>query len=356
MRPTVLIAEPNPSGHRLQYVSLIAAYALRDQMHVILATTPEAVSSVEFAMHLEHLRQSIEIVRLAEFNPSAVENLAIRVGASVTVIPDGDRFGIAMATRRAWRGGPLSVLIMRGAETDVSASRSAKIKTAVKRAALRRAGSMPRVRIIRLASATSTQADDCMTARDPVSFSASEADVRSARIELGLSRNRYWFGVLGAITARKNVGLILEALGHTSQANFGLLVAGKISADVLATIKSATPGLASRNIEIVTVDRLLTDIEIDSYVSAVDCLVLAHSNEGPSGLLGKAMVSGTRIVASGAISLRRDAATSPASVTWVPLVTADLADALVSASKSPSPGRQSVGSGDEFARRLLRTN
>ena len=51
------------------------------------------------------------------------------------------------------------------------------------------------------------------------------------------------------------------------------------------------------NIRVVIDDRHLDEVELDSYFKAVGGIILAHSNEGPSGIMGKAYMAGNRIIA-----------------------------------------------------------
>jgi hypothetical protein len=88
---------------------------------------------------------------------------------------------------------------------------------------------------------------------------------------------------------------------------------------------------------VVVVDRMLEDVELDSAIAAVDCVVLAHSNEGPSGIFGKAVMSGTRLIASGASSLRQDAQAVATHATWTPLSADAIARAMGDAAAADRP-------------------
>jgi hypothetical protein len=86
----------------------------------------------------------------------------------------------------------------------------------------------------------------------------------------------------------------------------GLLVAGMVDSEVLAQLEADNDDLKRAGHKIVIVNRLLTDAEIDCAVAASDVVVVAHSNEGPSGLLLKSKAIGTTVFAAGALSLRQD--------------------------------------------------
>ncbi|MGR0159129.1 hypothetical protein [Paenarthrobacter nitroguajacolicus] len=99
----------------------------------------------------------------------------------------------------------------------------------------------------------------------------------------------------------------------------GLLIAGKIDPALRPEIESAAATSVAAGKPVVIVDRILSDIELDAAVAAVNCLMLAHSNEGPSGLLGKAACCGTRVIAAGAKSLKSDIEDMPRLGDWTEL-------------------------------------
>ncbi len=132
--------------------------------------------------------------------------------------------------------------------------------------------------------------------------------VANLRREWDLDDSRYWFGIIGAIDERKNVSLVMAAAQGLPPGQVGLLVAGRFSDATRESLREFGAELPGG---VRLVDRVLTDEELDAAVAAVDCVVLAHSNEGPSGLFGKAVRAGTRILGAGAQSLRRDCEERP---------------------------------------------
>jgi hypothetical protein len=104
---------------------------------------------------------------------------------------------------------------------------------------------------------------------------------------------------------------------------------------------------------VLIIDRVLSESELNSLTSQADCLVLAHSNEGPSGLLLRGVEAGSRIVCAGAESLRRDAQRMKGA-RWVPLEVENLTRALSEAvEEDPPTPRALFDSRDAFAKRLL---
>ena len=123
----------------------------------------------------------------------------------------------------------------------------------------------------------------------------------------------------------------------------------------IASLGTLLAPLRAGGITVRLVDRVLTDIELDSAVVAADCLVLAHSNEGPSGLVGKAAAAGTRVLAAGAASLKTAAAALPDTATWCPLTPSTLAQALTTCAGQPRPAPRAGLDTLAFADALLGT-
>jgi hypothetical protein len=111
--------------------------------------------------------------------------------------------------------------------------------------------------------------------------------------------------------------------------------------------------LTESGIALVVHDRLLNDLELDSLVCAVDCVVLAHSNEGSSGVMGKAAAVGTRIAAAGAQSLKVDCRAAPQIAAWSSLKGPDLHRLLADSSSLESPTPSISSSARDFASALL---
>lgn len=77
-------------------------------------------------------------------------------------------------------------------------------------------------------------------------------------------------------------------------------------------------------------------------------MVVAHSNEGPSGILGKAACLGARVVAAGARNLERDVRVLGSAGCWVPLEVSELSRAFAHAMDSPRPASSIAASTEDF--------
>ena len=111
--PLALIVEPNPQGHRLYYVGLLID-SCRDQgRSVRVLTTAVAVESVEWSVHLASKAPEVTLCLPQEFAYSSILQAATDVAASLTIVPDGDRYLIPIL-REGWSAsGELALLVIR---------------------------------------------------------------------------------------------------------------------------------------------------------------------------------------------------------------------------------------------------
>lgn len=330
--PSVLLAEPRISGHRLAYVSILAEEALARGHTVHVALPPGARESAEFQTHIAGLAIRIELHSISDFGLQSLATLSSNLGVSRTVVTDGDALALQLAKRGRWHGhGRLSVLIMRETAQKSDFWPVYWTKNGIKKVITLRAALVSQVDLAVLKSATWSGSTRMRVAVDPVQLSCSVSDVEAVRTDWNMDETRYWFAVLGAITSRKNVPLLAKGLARMGGPNIGLLVAGKIDPAIRKQIDIALSELTVSGTSAVVLDRTLSDIELDAAVTAADCLLLAHSNEGPSGLLGKAACAGTRVLAAGARSLRLDTQALDGLAEWTELEEDAIAAAMTRA-------------------------
>lgn len=347
----VLIVEPNPTGHRLFYVRLIARAAHSRGDHVAIVLGREVDLDAE-RIHLGQLPEGVAILRSPAGSIVELADLAARLDVDIVVVPDGDRLALQLATRLRWSAtAQLNLLVMRESAQPSSLAFMTKIKSFIRTTAFSRVAAMRQVRLVILKSAAWHGKSRFRVAIDPVQLTLTPGAAADFRRRHKVDGDRYWFGVVGAISSRKNLPLIMEALeSHTRSS--GLIVAGQLDDDVSPEVRRKLIALAERGLAVV-VDKLLTDEELDAAVAATDCIVLAHSNEGPSGLLGKAAAIGTRIVAAGAESLRIDLQALPALGEWVPLNVQALSSAFDRAASLPAPSSALDESSEAFTMAML---
>jgi hypothetical protein len=139
-------------------------------------------------------------------------------------------------------------------------------------------------------------------ARDPAICTANSRDRTALRAELGLPADRRLVGIFGVLTARKNAPLVLAAI-LTSGTDADLLLAGSISPDVtgwLATLPEPTRG------RVIVRDGFLPNDLLDRLVAAVDVVAIVLTNNGPSGIMGKALAADVPVVSAGSAVRARE--------------------------------------------------
>lgn len=351
----VLLVEANNDGHRFWYVRLLAEYALANGDFVGIVLRTGAQDSEEFRLHLVHLLPFVHIEESTSFEAKDIARISTRFGSTVTVVPDGDALAYNIARLGRWPATcTLSILIMRGtAPKHPKVLGLGLVRTAVKQLVFWRLRTMPRVRIAVLGQPTSPSSRFFPTAPDPVQMLAEAPDAAALAERWALDPSRYWFAILGTISERKNPHLILQSLITSGQEDFGLLLAGAFEDGLKEKLAPLVQECEESGCTIRIVDRLLSDLELDAAIRAIDCIVLAHSNEGPSGILGKCAVAGTRVIGAGARSLREAAKHLQDLMTWTPLNSAELSKAMVHASNLPQP--QAIAGLDtyQFAESLI---
>nr|UXN29716.1 hypothetical protein N8D75_05390 [Curtobacterium flaccumfaciens] len=228
---TVLIVEQNPTGHRLFYVRVLAEAALAAGARVVVLLGPDPAPEAE-QVHLGSVIDQVELVRRPLTTHDDVARLSHQVKALRVVIPDADRFALRLAVRRRWAGsGRLSLLIMRESAQPTGSPVADNLKTRLRTIAFRRVARLRNVDLRVLKSAGWVGTARFPIAVDPVVIASSDRSVEQFRAEHRMDGGRYWFAVLGAISARKNLGLIVNALQDV-RSPWGLLVAGQLDEDI----------------------------------------------------------------------------------------------------------------------------
>jgi glycosyltransferase involved in cell wall biosynthesis len=138
--------------------------------------------------------------------------------------------------------------------------------------------------------------------RDPAPCSAHSRDRPVYRAELGLPDDRRLVGVFGGISERKNVRLIWEAMVARS-IEADLLLSGGLSPGVAAWADSVAPSAHGR---IIVRDGFLSNELLDKTLAAVDVVPLIMTNNGPSGIMGKALAADVPVVTAGSEVRARD--------------------------------------------------
>lgn len=336
MTSRILIVAPDTGGHRLYYVRLLAEAALGKGYEVLLAATLDDKFQEFATVHLDHIAARLTLIDHSTFSVATISQLAAAQDADLVVHPDGDK--LLMELLRAWTIEPAvrwNLLVMRPQGQPSRFPGLVRLKSLLKSMIRLAANRHPNVEIYTLGSA-GQHSRTRRAVPDPVTLFSSDSSVDSLRGDLESSGRRYWFAVVGALDERKNIPLIAHALAPLG-ASVGLVLAGRISPLILPEVDRAIVNATAAGVAVRRMDRLLSDEELDTTVAAADCVVLAHSNEGPSGIFGKALAAGTRVVAAGARTLRADCREAGGSATWTPLRVESLTAACFEASGLPRP-------------------
>jgi len=361
--PTTFIIEPDPAGHRFQYAAHIAAVAARST-RVVLLTSVGGSTREEYATHLGHLGvDAREAFGSKTPAPSEVVAALQQSGAGrgdVVVVPEADKM-ITSWWRALPRGYPRRnsrphvVLLMLQVPSHISwrdrrgwARSGAKVALAV---VTRVRGAADTVASL-VAQGDPSRGLLLRHVRDPAICSHRARDQEELRRRLGLPAGTPLVSVLGVVSARKNVPLVADAVFRLG-GRATLVLAGWL----LPEIEDWLAGLDDQRRDRVIVRRgHLPDEELDAYVAASDVVAVAHSNNGPSGLMGKALAAGTPALTAGSRVRARDAAR------WETVLHTDLdVDALAAAldrlvRHPPSLGNRSradLPTGEQFASALL---
>jgi hypothetical protein len=349
----VLIVEDNPDGHRLSYVGLLASAATAGGDHVIVAASETVVGSQEFPVHMGKIGPEVELRTVEDFSLKGVEKLCRELKIDHAVIPDGDSMAYQLSKGHPWTWhGTISALVMRERGQTSRFPGAALAKTVTKRLLLHAANLRPRVQIRVLKSATWRGYALLPISRDPVILIGPGESAGSLAAPI-LANDYFWFGIVGKVGHRKNLPLVAASIAALGRPDVALVVAGQVEDGVLQQAEASFERIRSFGGRVEVIDRLLTDHEMDNLVGEIDCVVLAHSNEGPSGILGKATAAGTRIVASGASTLRSDCRHIGEGAEWVKMKQHLLSRAFARAISKPRPTASQIASTAEFTSGLL---
>lgn len=347
----LVIALENGSGHRLSYLRLLLeADRLAKQSTVVIIPRGVAVLS-DAEIHLKDLARKPLVVEIEKFDYHAVLKLSKNLKARRVVFPDGDGYlAQAIRPRMKSRNDPKAVLLIMRATGQSSNGLQLFLENLAKATLRTAARTLGGASVFSLVSAAKLVVA-AKEVQDPIELTTSEIDWVSIKQSWSDdAASRYWFGVFGALSERKNIPLIVDSLAQVSSAKIGLVIAGRSRMNRM--FDSDIRRLRDQGVPVKHYDQILPDEWLDGLIGTVDCVVLAHSNEGPSGVLGKALASGTRVLGAGARSLRKDAQARPREIYWSRLRSTELARAMQQAQKSPRPSPVKL-SKSHFAERLV---
>ncbi len=311
-----LFVEPWVSGHRLQWVGWIARTALARGDELVLLTSKGTRETPQFDEFLADL--PIDVVEVFTENepPAAVVGDAILAlhrdqPVDTYVVSDADTlvkdwWRAAPRGLRRGKGRPRSILVMVRYPPRFPWRDSALLKIRLGKTVLCHLAHLRGAadRVVFLVGRDDARPGRLFKrVRDPAICTFHRRDRAELRARFGLPGDRRLVGILGSVSMRKNVPIVLEAARRAGE-DVDVLLAGSVWDDVLEWLDTLSPEESAR------VHRrigFLSDEELDAYVAASDVVACAHSNPGPSGIMGKALAAGVPVLSSGSRVRRREA-------------------------------------------------
>jgi glycosyltransferase involved in cell wall biosynthesis len=320
--PVTLIIEPDPGGHRFQYVSHVVGRAAQ-LGDVVLLTSAGAATSTEFETYLAGAPIKVE-ERFDQIYPSAADlvdaiaDYCATADVATVFVMDADK-----SVKRWWLDAPKRLRPLprrpkivflftrypaRLSPTDRIGLMHRVAKASLSLAAMA-SGSLHRV--VSLAGRDDMGKGTIVKlVRDPAICTAHSRDRDAIRTSLGLPADRTLVGIFGVISDRKNVPLVAAAVRRGAP-NAQLLLAGGLEPDVAEWLASRPQ---SERDAILRYDGFLSNETLDLLVAASDVVVIAQNNNGPSGIMGKAVAAGVPVLSAGSKVRARELAALDAGV------------------------------------------
>jgi len=361
---TTVLVEPDPGGHRFQAVANVARAVAGFGDDVVVLTSTGARQNPAFVEFLGPLDLTAKEVFDAIYPPTA--EMAARVAdecragqVSTVVVMDADQ-----SLKRWWYAAPRAFRGVRRPRVVFMLTRyPAKLRISDRTGWRLR---IPKAALAVLAMATGSLhraagfagRDDMSSGwlvkrvRDPDLCGAHSRDRAALRAELGLPADRHVAGIFGVISARKHAPLIWEAMAiHGIEGD--LLLAGALDPDVEEWVESLPEEPRGR---VLVRNAFLSNDELDKLVAAVDVVPIALSNNGPSGIMGKALAAEVPVVTAGSeVRARELVATDGGELAELDADSIGAAMVRVLTRDPTEPRRNTIppATAEEFARNLL---
>lgn len=315
---TTLVVEPDHGGHHFQSVSFVVAEA-GSVGPVVLLTSQGAAATEEFEAHLgaQHRAGDLVLVEALVGTQPPTADVARAVascGASCAgpvhvLVMDGDQ-----SLKRWWWVAPRHLRSLRPrvtfmltryparlAPTDLTGWRLRAPKAALALLAMLR-GCLHRVVGF---SGREDLGTGVVVRRigDPNVCEAHARDRTRWRGELDLPCDATLVGVFGHVSERRNAPMILEAI-LAEGLDVLLVIAGSLTPEVRAWVDGLDEDSRSR---LLVRDAYLDNPTLDRYIAAMDAVPLLLTNNGPSGIMGKAESAGVPVVTAGSVVRAREA-------------------------------------------------
>jgi glycosyltransferase involved in cell wall biosynthesis len=362
--PMTVLVEPHPSGHRFQAVANVALLAAGTS-DVVLLTSAGATASEEFATYLADVPIKVE-ERFADILPPtreqarAIAQLCRAGDVATVVLMDADQalkrwWFVAPRELRRLPRRPRVVFMLTRYPARLSLTDRTGWKLRISKAILVLAA-MAGGRLHRVAGFAGredlTRGWLVKRARDPASCLAHSRDRARLRAELGLPPARKLVGIFGVLTDRKHAPLVLSAI-EASGCAADLVLAGRVKPDVAAWLDTLPDAVCSK---VIVRDGFLPNPTLDALIASVDAVAIVMTNNGPSGIMGKALAAGVPVVSAGStVRARELAATGNGEATALTgdAVGAAIHRLLTGEREVPRTSRVPPATGETFAATVL---
>lgn len=314
-----LIVEPDSRGHRFEAVAHVVDVARRAG-EVMLVTSKGALTTENYAEQLADRGVPTE-ERFSGYVPptrelvDAVAEISRRTDVGTVVLMDADQslkkwWLLAPRALRGVKPRPRVVFMLTRypARLGLTDRVGWKLRTTKGTLALAAMATGSLHRVAGFAGREDTAPGWLVKrARDPAICSAHSRDRAVLRDKLGLPAERRLVGIFGNVGERKNPAMTLDAI-LAADLDADLVLAGGFD-DVVRAWYAALP--ADLQARVVVRDAFLSNDELDSFVASVDAVALIMTNNGPSGIMGKALAAGVPVVTAGSkVRARELAATN----------------------------------------------
>lgn len=362
MSTTVLI-EPFPGGHRAQAVAHVAAVAGRTS-EVLVMTSVGGPDDPAFAEYLGDA--DVRVVEAFDEPYPPTREIARRLAAlcrvedvDTAVLMDADQ-----ALKRWWfdaprafglRKRPRVVFMLTRYPATLALTDWVGWRLRIPKAALSLAAMASRTlhRVAGFAGRDDTSRGALVKrVRDPEVCTAHSRDRAALRSDLGLPDDRPLVGIFGGVSERKHPELIWAAM-RARDLEADLLLAGGLSPGVAAWVATVEPTDRAR---VVVRDGFLSNEVLDQMVAASDVAALVMTNNGPSGIMGKALAAAVPVVTAGSLVRAREVAATGGGVATDlerDAIAVGIEQMLARGSNQPRRSSVPPATADEFGESLL---
>lgn len=302
----VVVAEPNPSGHRFAYVRRLLPALAALGADVTFATSPAGLASPEYQVQLADIDGLSKVAAILTFDPQkrpshssqafAAELAALPglLGADHVLVPYADgamqMAGLRRMTGRfrVPSGVEFEALLMRAPFADAArrvreAARSRAWIILTASAPFRTVHHLDPFVVAALWERAPALARRMTLVADPVEPFESPTRQEARRI-LGIPEGGRYIGCVGPMDLRKGIDLLIEAFTAAALAsNDRLLLAGAQHPEIRARLAGLAAPLVRQG-RIQTIDRYLDEQEMRTAIAAMDLVCTPYPpTRGHSG-------------------------------------------------------------------------